>query len=142
MQFSSVESGVGVHDAAGEISIEAVNGDVVLDRVRSHLIEAATVSGDVNFTGWIDDDGRYRLATHRGNLDMLLPPGADATVLVSTFSGGFQSAFPVRPGALRPGRSFSITLGEGRARVDLQSFEGSINLRRGEPPPPQADPGR
>jgi hypothetical protein len=136
MQLSSVESGVGVHDAAGEISIEAVNGNVVLDRVRSRLVEAATVSGDVQFTGWIDDAGRYRLTTHRGNLDVLLPPEADATVQVSTFSGGFQSAFPVRPGALRPGRVFSFTLGAGRALMDLQSFEGRIRVRQGEPPVP------
>ena len=88
----------------------------------------------------IDDDGRYRLATHRGNLDMLLSPQADATVLVSTFSGGFQSAFPVRLGSLRPGRSFSFTLGDGRALIDLQSFEGRINLRRGEPPPQSLPP--
>ncbi len=143
LQLSSVESGVGVHDAAGEISIEAVNGNVVLERVRSRLVEAATVSGDVQFAGWIDGAGRYRLATHRGNLDVLFPPEADATVQVSTFSGGFQSAFPVRPGVVRPGRSFSFTLGEGRALVDLQSFEGRINLRQGEPPvPPPPDPGR
>jgi hypothetical protein len=136
MQLSSVESRVGVHDAAGEISVDAVNGDVVLDRVRSRLIEAATVSGNVQFTGWIDDAGRYRLATHRGNLDVLLPPEADATVWVSTFSGGFESAFPVRPGPPRPGRSFSFTLGDGRALMDLQSFEGRINLRQGEMPVP------
>ena len=136
IQLSSVESGIDVRDAAGEITIEAVNGDVVLERVHSRLVEATTVNGDVTFTGWVEDDGRYRLATHRGNLDMRLPPAANATVVVSTFSGGFQSDFPLRPGALRPGRSFSFTLGDGRAHVDLQSFEGRINLRQGETPGP------
>jgi len=145
VQLSSVDSGIGVHDVAGEITIEAVNGNVVMERVRSRLVEAATVNGDVHFTGWIDDAGRYRLATHRGNLDMLLPPAADATVTVSTFNGGFQSAFPVRLGAFRPGRSFSFMLGEGHAQVELQSFEGRINLRQGElpaaaqAPPPAMD---
>ena len=77
---------------------------------------------------------------------MLLPRTADATVTVSTFSGGFQSGFPLRLGAFRPGRSFSFTLGEGRAQVDLQSFDGHINLRQGDmpaavpPPPPPASP--
>jgi DUF4097 and DUF4098 domain-containing protein YvlB len=147
MQLSSVDSAVAVHDAAGEISIEAVNGNVVLERVRSRLVEAATVNGDVQFTGWIDEEGRYRLATHRGNLDVLLPPAAGATVLVSTFRGGFQSAFPVQLGLPRPGRNFSFTLGDGRARFDLESFEGRINLRQGAamelpPPVPPAEPGR
>jgi len=141
LQLSSMESGVGVHDAAGEISVEAVNGSVVLDRIRSRLVDVATVNGDVQFTGAIDDGGRYHLATHRGNLDMLLPPAADATVLVSTFSGGFQSAFPVRPGAIQPGRSFSFTLRDGRAQIELESFEGHINLRQGPlPAAPAATP--
>jgi len=144
MQLSSFESGVGVHDVSGEISVDAINGDVVLDRVRSRLVEAATVNGDVRFSGWVGGAGRYRLVTHRGNVDMALPPRANATVLVSTFSGGFQSAFPVRPGAAQPGRNFSFTLGDGQAQVDLQSFEGRIQLREDVlppalPPPPALD---
>jgi len=140
LQLSSVNSGVDVQDAEGEITIDAVNGDVVLRRVRSRLLEAATVNGDVRFTGVIDDGGRYRLATHRGNLDVLLPPSTDATVMVSTFSGGFQSAFPVLPGEPRPGRSFSFTLGAGRAMMSLESFAGHINLRQGEMPVPPTPP--
>ena len=134
IQLSSVESAIGVHDAAGEITVEAVNGSVILDRVRSSLIDAATVNGDVQFTGWLTDAGRYRLASHRGNLDVLLPLSTSTRVMVSTFSGGFESAFPVRVGMIRTGRSFSFTLGEGRAMLDLQSFEGHINLRQGDPP--------
>ena len=145
LQLSSVNSGVDVQDAEGEITIDAVKGDVVMQRVRSHMIEAATVNGDVQFTGWINDGGRYRFATHRGDLDVLLSRAADATVLVSTFSGDFQSAFPVLPGVPRPGRSFSFTLGSGSAMMDLQSFEGRINVRQGEPPaqaPPAPAPPR
>lgn len=134
MQLSSMESDIGVHDVSGDLTVESVNGNVVLDRVRSSLIEANTVTGDMQFTGWIVDGGRYRMATHGGNMDVLLPQGANATVMVSTFSGGFQSAFPMRVGIVRPGRSFSFMLGEGRARVDLQSFGGRINLRQGDPP--------
>ena len=143
LQLSSVAAGVDVHDAAGEVSVEAVNGNVVLDHVRSRLVEVATVNGDAEFTGWIDEDGRYRLSTHRGNLAVLLPPGADASVSVSTFNGGFESAFPVRPTAVRPGRNFSFTLGTGRAMLDLESFEGHIVLKQGEfPPLPPTPPGR
>jgi len=143
MQLSSMESEVGVHDAAGEITVDAVNGDVVLERVRSRLIEAATVNGDVRFSGWVGGDGRYRLATHRGNVDVALPRRTSATVLVSTFSGAFESAIPVRPGMGMPGRNFSFTLGDGSAQVDLQSFEGKVHLRQDSlaplPPPPPID---
>ncbi len=133
LQLSTVEDGIEVHDATGEISAEAVIGDVMLDRVRSTLLEASSVNGDIQFTGWVDAAGRYRFSTHNGDLDVQLPQAGDATVNVSTFSGGFESAFPMRFTDAQPGRNFRFTLGTGKASVDLESFMGTINLRRGEP---------
>jgi hypothetical protein len=132
LQLSSVEEGVDVSDAEGEITVEAVNGDVLLDRVRSKLVEAATVGGDVRFTGWISNEGRYRFSSHSGDLDVTLPEEADATVSVSTFNGDFESTFPVRVNDARAGRSFSFTLGTGKAVVTLETFGGTINLHRSD----------
>ena len=115
LQLSTVEDGIEVHDATGEISAEAVIGDVMLDRVRSTLLEASSVNGDIQFTGWIDANGRYRFSTHNGDLDVQLPEAGDATVNVSTFSGGFESAFPMRFSETQPGRNFKFTLGTGKA---------------------------
>ena len=133
IQLSSIESGVDVEDVVGEITVEAVNGSVSLDRIRSRLLEAASVNGNVEFSGWIDDGGRYKLATHSGNVDVTLPEHADATVSVSTFNGGFESEFPVRVSDPKPGKNFSFTLGDGKALLQLECFEGQVRVRRGGP---------
>lgn len=130
LEVSSVQDDVDIHDVTGEVTAEAVNGTVTLERVHSKLVQAESVNGDVEFNGWVEQDGRYKFSTHSGDLDVALPPEVGATVSVSTFNGGFESTFPVRVNDGGPGRNFRFTLGSGKALVDLESFMGTINLRR------------
>jgi hypothetical protein len=129
LQLSSLNDTVQVMDVVGDLSVESVSGDLLLQRIRSKTIEAQTVRGDVRFTGWIEDGGRYGFATHTGDLDIALPEDPNVAVSVATFRGGFESSFPV---AIRDrrGRKFSFTLGSGAATVDLETFEGMIRLSR------------
>jgi hypothetical protein len=130
LQLSSVQDGVDVHGAEGEINAEAVAGDIVLDNVRSKLVEASSVNGDIAFKGTVDAGGRYKLATHSGDLDVALPSEGNATVTVATFAGEFETTFPVQLATSRPGRGYRFTLGTGKAMVELESFMGTINLHR------------
>jgi hypothetical protein len=50
--------------------------------------------------------------------------------MVSTFSGDFESDFPVPLRETRKGRRFSFSLGSGSAQVSLESFQGTIRLVR------------
>jgi hypothetical protein len=78
------------------------------------------------------DNGRYRLAAHSGDVTLHVTGSLNATVSVSTFSGDFASDFPIE---LQPGshvsREWEFKQGTGSARVRLNSFSGTINLRRG-----------
>src|SRR2546426_2890996 len=130
LELSSVNQGVNVTDVEGEISIEAVNGDVVLERVRSSMVEAATVNGQVRYLGGILDGGRYRFASHNGDLDVAIPEHANATISVSTFNGEFASSFPVVLNETKRGKRFRFTIGDGSAQIDLETFQGAINLHR------------
>jgi DUF4097 and DUF4098 domain-containing protein YvlB len=130
LELSSVNEGVNVNDVEGEVSAEAVNGDVVLDGVRSKLIEVATVNGDVRFLGTIAADGRYKFSSHTGDLEIVLPERVDANISVSTFSGDFESDFPVMLRETKKGKRFSFRLGDGSALIELETFQGTINLRR------------
>ncbi len=127
----SVSGSVKVVDATGEITAETTSGSVTLDRIQAVRVEATTVSGSVYYTGTIQDDGRYFLSTHSGNVVLVVPEGLNATVSAATFSGDFESAFPVTlTGTRDRGRQFDFTLGTGSARVELESFSGNIELRR------------
>ncbi len=130
--LGSVNSDVSVDGASGQLSIEAVNGEVRLRGIDSDDVDANTVNGDITFDGPIRPRGSYRFVTHNGDITLGVPEGVDAVVGISTYAGDFESDFPVTTrGSLK--KRFSFTLGAGRARIELESFQGTIRLSRATP---------
>ncbi len=159
LQLRSVEGGVHVVDARGRLQVasinslvrlvrvnglidaESVNGDIQLSQVESPDVEASSVNGSVDFTGPFQPRGRYRLISHRGNLRVGVPVDAAVDVSVANFNGEFESGFPLRAVPRTKGRRFTFTLGGGGSSLELQSFDGLIQLlRAGEPPEPPHAP--
>jgi DUF4097 and DUF4098 domain-containing protein YvlB len=130
LELTSVNEAVNVKDVVGEVTVEAVNGDVMLDRIQSQMVEATSVNGKISYSGTVRDGGRYRFASHNGDLDLELPDRVNATISVATFNGDFESNFPVRYVDTKKGKRFSFTLGSGSALIELETFGGSIKLRR------------
>lgn len=126
----SVNEDVRVSATSGEIVAETVNGEIVLERVNATSLEASTVNGDVGYDGPLRNGGHYTLSSHNGDVTLAVAEGASASVAVSTFNGGFESAFPVTPRETRKGKRFSFTLGSGSAQVSLESFQGTVQLVR------------
>jgi DUF4097 and DUF4098 domain-containing protein YvlB len=135
IELSAVNQGIHVADAKGDIVAETVNGDLRLERVDSGSVEASTVNGEVVFDGTIKDDGRYSFSTHNGGVSVAVPPSANVTVSVDTYQGAFVSSFPITRRERDEGKSFGFSIGSGSASLDIESFQGTIQLRRpGEPP--------
>jgi DUF4097 and DUF4098 domain-containing protein YvlB len=130
LEVNSVSEDVRLTDVEGDISTETVNGDIELTNVRSTSLEGATVNGDITFVGGLRNGGRYHFTTHDGDVTVRIPPNANAAVAVSTFSGDFQSSFPVKITETRRGKRFNFVLGSGGADLDLESFQGAIRLER------------
>jgi DUF4097 and DUF4098 domain-containing protein YvlB len=124
----SVNDEVRISESSGEITAETVNGDVVLERVDATSLNATTVNGDLGYDGPIRNGGRYTLSTHNGDITLAATPTTSATITVSTFSGDFESDFPVPVRETRKGRRFGFSLGSGSAQVSLESFQGTIRL--------------
>jgi DUF4097 and DUF4098 domain-containing protein YvlB len=129
IDLNSVNSDVTVRGASGQLQAETVNGDVNLAGIQSDDVEANTVNGEISYEGTIRASGRYRLATHDGDLVVAIPEGTGALISISSFQGDFESAFPVTI-TERHGRRFEFTLGNGSAHLDLESFSGTIRLVR------------
>lgn len=129
IDVNSVNSDVNVRNVSGELQAETVNGDVNLIQVQSDNVEATTVNGDINYDGTIRANGRYRMTTHNGDVTIVIPEGTGAQISVSTFQGDFESAFPVTL-TERHGKRFDFTIGNGSARIELESFGGTIHLVR------------
>ena len=130
VECNSVNAGIQIENVTGAIAASTVNGEIVFEGVDSDDVEASTINGGVDFAGLIKDGGSYRFSTHNGSVVVTVPERANATVSVSTFSGEFSSAFPVQLNMPRRGKAYSFTLGNGSARLELESFQGEIQLRR------------
>ena len=126
----TVNEGVVIDDVDGEVQVETTNGDVSLSGIRSSWVRATTVNGDIEYDGTVLDDGSYVFSTHNGDVEVTVGDDANVTVSVSTFHGEFESEFPVRLTGTTRDRQFDFTLGSGQGRLELESFNGEITLRR------------
>ncbi len=136
-EISSISGDVNIRQVKGDLTAHSVSGDVTLERVDGTDVDVETVSGEVNFSGPIHDDGRYRFHSHSGDVTVRPDGALNATVSVSTFSGDFEPDVPITitPGRTpRHGQEFEFTVGNGGARLSLESFSGTIYLRRGGAP--------
>jgi len=130
VEAQSVNESVTVARVTGDLAVQTVNGDVALEAIKSASVEASTVNGDITYDGTIQNGGRYELSTHQGDIAITMPENANATVSVNTFNGSFESDYPVTLTGKNQRRKFSFTIGNGSARVDLESFGGDIRLAR------------
>lgn len=126
----SVSDDVTLEDVWGDIHVQTTNGDVLLERIRSSAVRASTVNGEVSYDGTIADGGSYTFTTHNGDVAVLVDENVSATVAVSTYHGAFRSDIPIRLTGTTLSRQFSFTLGSGGARIEVESFNGEIILRR------------
>lgn len=121
---------VRLDDIRGNIAAETVNGSIVMRRIVASRVEANTVQGLVEYHGTLHDGGRYYLGTHNGRITMSVPENTNARISVNTHNGKVETSFPVQINTLRERGEYTLTLGNGSARVQLESFNGSVYLVR------------
>jgi len=129
VEVNTVNEDVTLTDISGDITAETVSGGIVLEGIESANVDVSTVSGDVLYQGTIKDAGHYRFSTHNGDVTLAVPEKTNATISVATFNGDFDSSFPVSVTGTTKHR-FGFTIGSGSARIDLETFNGDIRLRR------------
>jgi DUF4097 and DUF4098 domain-containing protein YvlB len=129
---STAEDHIDVTNASGEISAESIDGDVKLTNVQASAVEISTVDGDIAFSGPLTSSGRYRFATHDGDITLEIPESTSATFGVRLYdSDGPHSSLPLKAvGEVRRGRRATYTLGTGAAQVEVESFDGSLHIRK------------
>jgi len=133
VEIRSVNEGIHIADVSGDLSAETTNGSILLDRVDSGNVDLYTVNGNISYDGPIKDKGVYRLTTHNGMIALPVAERVNATITARTYNGNIRSSFPL-PGDTgdrdRRNKRMTLTLGNGSAHVELESFGGTIALRR------------
>jgi hypothetical protein len=121
---------------SGTVYVEGINGGVTLDKIDSDDVDVTTVNGAIIYDGAIKDKGQYRFGSHNGRVSVAIPDGANASVSTVTYSGSFKADMvttaSVETGANKRRRSFR--LGTGSATIEIESFQGSIRLRKAGTP--------
>lgn len=130
VEASSIQSVLTLRDLTGTVRAETVDGNVDMARILSAMVEVSTVSGNLRYDGVLRPGGSYRLESHDGDITVVLPERADATVRVETYQGSFRSDFPAPTQKLRRERELEFRLGGGRAALELSSFSGAIQVLR------------
>jgi hypothetical protein len=130
IEVTSVNEDVDLSNVSGEIRVETTNGEVTLTGIRSASVEAATINGDVVYDGTINDGGSYSFSSHNGDITVTVGERANVTITAATANGDIDASFPL-PVTGTPGkRRWTFKLGTGSARLEAESFQGDIELRR------------
>jgi DUF4097 and DUF4098 domain-containing protein YvlB len=131
INVSTVNEGIRITGASGDVTADSTNGDITLNKVDARSLEVTTVNGDVRYEGTVGSSGQYRFSTHNGDITMIVPETTNATFTVRTYNGDFSSNLPTKTvGDVRRGRRATYTLGTGGAEIELESFGGTVRLRR------------
>ena len=129
LKITAVDGDVEIRNFTGDLTVESVDGDVVMTGIQAASTDVNSVDGDLFYEGTLRDNGKYRLSSHDGDIVLVVPERTNASFTVAMFSGEFDSSFPVQLNRTSKNR-FHFTLGSGNAQVEVESFDGTIRLRR------------
>lgn len=126
---TTVNGDVFASDLPADAEVSSVNGDVEVS--AAGLARGSTVNGSITAAvGKAAWTGSLRFSTVNGGIRITLPPDIDAEVDASTVNGSIDSDFPITvQGRMRP-REFHGTIGKGGRRLELNTVNGSIELRK------------
>jgi hypothetical protein len=128
---NSVNQGITITGGSGEIVAETVNGHITLTNMESASVDVASVNGNIKYDGTVAGSGKYRFSTHNGNIAVGIPETASAVFAVRTYNGSLNTNLPLQgAGEVRRGQRATYTLGTGSADFELESFGGTIQLRK------------
>jgi DUF4097 and DUF4098 domain-containing protein YvlB len=121
---------------AGRIEITSISGNVKMLDMRSYSVRAQTTHGDIAFDGQFLPNGTYRFTNYSGLIDVKLSPDDSFDLSATSVKGKVQNDANLTPAAPRKGpvsrfaQSLFSVYNQGKAKVELKSFDGTINIHR------------
>jgi hypothetical protein len=125
----TVNGGIDASGLDADAQAQTVNGSVKLStRGRA---EAGTVNGSIDASmGRADWDGKNEFKTVNGAIHLDLPSDFSAEVSAKTVNGDIETDFPLTVKGRFSRRSLQGTVGSGGRDLELETVNGSIQLRK------------
>jgi DUF4097 and DUF4098 domain-containing protein YvlB len=133
IEAESVSGAINLRGPNGEAEVSTVSGDVLLTGGPFGEVQCSSVSGTVTVDAGLTSDARWDISNHSGDVTVTLPADASADFSIETFSGDISSDFggeSHRKNKYAPGEELDFTAGSGDARVEINSFSGTVRLKK------------
>lgn len=128
-ELSTLQGDVVVHDVEGSLNARNLHGDIEARNFSgSVLAHALTGNILVSLRRLPDRHSPIRLATINGNVDLRVPPHANANVEVSTVAGSIVSDYPFQVSSTPGDSTRHAQLGTGGTLVELHTVRGNIRV--------------
>jgi DUF4097 and DUF4098 domain-containing protein YvlB len=121
---------------AGRLEVSSISGNFKLIDLRSYHVRAQTSTGNILFNGEFLPNGIYLLKNYSGVIEVQFSPGDSFDLSATSLKGKVNNEAKLTPPAhpehfgSRYGNSLFGTFNQGRAKVELTSFDGTINIRK------------
>jgi hypothetical protein len=134
LQVESVGGNIEIVHPSGRVEASSVNGDIRFTSPNTSELRANTSSGRIVYQGDFAPRGNYDLATYSGDVDVFCPASASFE-LTAKSKGKVSNDFRMTPKQhVLSGspyyKSFSGTYHEGKAMLDVRSYNGIIRIHR------------
>jgi DUF4097 and DUF4098 domain-containing protein YvlB len=127
VEAETVNGRLDLSGVAGTTRVSTVNGGIHL-RDASGGVDASTVNGSIEARYHAVSDGVHRFSTTNGSVTLELPAGASGEVDAETTNGSISTDFPVTLSGKISRRRLKARLGEGGARYEVSTVNGSVKL--------------
>lgn len=125
----TVNGNVEANNLTADVDVSTVNGNVEV--TTTGLAAAKTVNGSITVEmGRADWNGDMEFKTVNGSIDLSMPASLSAEVEVKTLNGEISSDFPLTVRGTFSRRHMSGTIGGGGRSLQLETVNGSVNIRR------------
>jgi DUF4097 and DUF4098 domain-containing protein YvlB len=119
---------------AGKLEISSISGNLRLTDIHSFHVHAQTSTGNILFSGEFLPNGIYRLKNYSGVIEVRFSPTDSFDLSATSLKGKVINQASLTPKNhqqhfySRFGNSLFGTFNAGRAKVELTSFDGTINI--------------
>jgi len=119
---------------AGKLEIASISGNLRLTDIHSFHVHAQTSTGNILFSGEFLPNGIYRLKNYSGVIEVRFSPADSFDLSATSLKGKVINEATLTPNShqqhfySRFGNSLFGTFNAGRAKVELTSFDGTINI--------------
>ena len=127
----TVNGSVNISGVSGKVVAESVNGDLDVSDLAGD-VGLSTVNGSIEAEfSKLEDQQRVKMETVNGRVTINLPEDANVDINADTLNGGINAKdFGLKTDKGFVGSDLNGKIGDGGARLNIDTVNGSIKIRR------------